>query len=247
MERVLIIPDLHFPEHDPKALAVALAAARAIKPDRTVVLGDFLDCAQFSGHPPKCIEEARTTSWADDLAGAGSVLDKLLACTKGELAFVEGNHEKRISKWAANSVAGRAVHDLVAPSVVFGRKKRLRYIKHGPRAHYKVAPNLLAVHGWSVGAGALRKHLQLSKSYSVVFGHVHRCGLETDRDLDDRVIEAWSPGFLAKHQPYWLESNPSGWTQGVGLVYVNGQRHQSFPIPIDGYQCVLPSGKLIRL
>jgi hypothetical protein len=55
---VVCLPDAHFPEHDPEAMAVALAAIRRIKPRRVVILGDWLEASAFSRHPRNKINEA---------------------------------------------------------------------------------------------------------------------------------------------------------------------------------------------
>ncbi len=41
LRRVLFIPDCHVPYHDAKAWRLMLAAAKVLKPDVVVVLGDY--------------------------------------------------------------------------------------------------------------------------------------------------------------------------------------------------------------
>ena len=51
VERLFFIPDTHVPFEDGQAWAVAMAAAKAFKPDHIVLLGDFADCYSVSFHP----------------------------------------------------------------------------------------------------------------------------------------------------------------------------------------------------
>ncbi len=47
-ERVAIIPDIHCPYHDPRAVNLAASIVNDFQPDRVIFLGDFVDCTWAS-------------------------------------------------------------------------------------------------------------------------------------------------------------------------------------------------------
>ena len=42
-ERVVVFPDIHFPNHDEKAFKCALNVIKAVKPSAFLLLGDTID------------------------------------------------------------------------------------------------------------------------------------------------------------------------------------------------------------
>ena len=58
-EKCLVIGDIHAPFHDEKAVGVALALSKHIKPDVIVLNGDIADfyaCSRFSKQPTRALQ-----------------------------------------------------------------------------------------------------------------------------------------------------------------------------------------------
>ena len=162
---ILAFGDVHIPYQQDSAVEIVCRVAEAVQPDLVVCLGDLLDCGQFSVHPPTFgLEES---DYQEDLAEANMILDRLQATCK-RLVLVEGNHEHRIDRWAANTSEGRGAYNMLAPRINLMRnRKRCTYIPYGSKdgtyPHYKVNSRIIAVHGWSYARHATKAHLAMSQ------------------------------------------------------------------------------------
>lgn len=245
----LVVPDIHYPVHDPEAVACLIKAAKILQPHRIVFLGDALECAQFSRHDRKALEEA-VSAWDADLDGfIADVLEPLEQCSK-ERAFVEGNHEYRVEAAALRNAEIKAVWGSVSPRARIGKRRRMTYVPYQVPvlAHFKMAPSLWAIHGWSHGEHASSVHLAQASNFSLWHGHTHRNQSDSKNDpATGRLIRAMCPGFLGKIQPMWIGSKPTKWSHGFGLSWVDEARdeHWSHTCEIDRGTTVLPSGKRI--
>lgn len=255
---VMVLPDLHIPHHDEKALACVLKAYQVLRPDEVVVLGDWLDCEQFSSHGVKTIVEMRAHRFIEDeLEPCNAVLDKLQKY-KNKLTYIEGNHEQRIERWAANwgQRLGPDLYKLMSPRKLIGEgRSNFTWVPYsGHLSHYEITPALekssalWAIHGWSHAKAAARIHLQKAVSVSVVFGHTHRVQSETIRNpTNGHYLTGWSPGCLSKLQPLYQLGNPTAWGHGFSLVYVGRKSWTEYTIKINDGKCVLPNGKEIEV
>lgn len=249
----MVLPDLHIPHHDEEALEVVMRVHRLIRPEETVILGDWLDCAAFSSHAQASLAEERAHDFlADEIEPCNELLDRLERNTK-RLVFIAGNHEHRVERACLR--LGRemqAVADLISPQRLLSRgRRRFTYIPYTDvLARYEITPDLWALHGWSHAKNAAREVLGAAMGRSVVYGHTHRAQMETSRDPgSNRVIKAWSPGCLAQLQPFYSHSRPTTHTHGFSIIFVNRERTSwtAYSPTIQQGSCVLPSGKIIRV
>lgn len=221
-----VLPDLHLPRHDRAALRCALRLFARARITRLLILGDALDAGAFSAHG---------TSPGDV---PGDYLDEevvqaraLLDVAEGvlgvrEIVYVEGNHEARVERWLSSSGAPANLARLVSPRALLseGRRSRWRWVPYWPSpeqdAFARLAPGLVACHGWSHAAHAAARHLEIARGYSVVHGHTHRQQRYVARSpVTGDPLEAWSPGTLAQLRPTWAHGRPTTWTHGVSLLY----------------------------
>lgn len=245
--RNLIVPDIHVPLHDPEAIACLLKVARILKPHRVVFLGDAMECPQFSRHDRKALTEDQQREWGEDMDAFDSVILKPLEKCSRKRVFVEGNHEYRVEAAALRNREIKSVYREISPRHRFG--KRMQYIPYSePLSHFKIAPTLWAVHGWSFSTHAAATHLKLSSNFSIWHGHTHRIQCDSKRDpATQRLLRAMSPGFLGTLQPIWHGANPTNWAHGFGISYVNERtdEHWSFTCEIDRGVTVLPDGRRV--
>lgn len=261
--RTLIIPDVHVPEHDPEAVECVMALVAHWRPDSIVVLGDFLDCGAWSSHAAHSPDERAAGFLADEIAPANALLDRLQGRPGRPLTYLEGNHEHRVARWCANNAAhlGADLLTLASPEHLLrhrvdasgrprGERKRFTWIPYlgkGVYSHARIAPNLIAIHGWSVAKNAARAHLEAVRSSSLVHGHTHRAQAVTGRDpLTGEIYHAWSPGCLAKLHPLYMANSPHDWSHGVSIVYHSKRAPRDwthYTIPIVRGRAVLPDGR----
>jgi predicted phosphodiesterase len=262
-----ILPDIHFPDHDETALAVALEAHRILQPDYSLFLGDVLDCGLFSSHAKKTIAESQGYDFKEkEIDPCNDMLDNVQSNTKQFTYFLEGNHEQRIERWAVNNgKVGESIYKLISPShTLWKEPKRTKFkmipyeVSTGNRmGHVEIVKptnkmrtgGLVAVHGWSFAKHAARVHLEKSRSRSIVYGHTHRMQLDVSRDpWTGKPIKAMSPGTLSKLQPIYAHGgSPSEWSAGFCLVYVGQESWTEYLVNIVNGGAVLPDGREIKL
>jgi UDP-2,3-diacylglucosamine pyrophosphatase LpxH len=257
---VMVLPDLHLPVHDRSALRIVLKAFDYLKPQRLVILGDWLDAAFASAHPASSRKEAKQGGYiASEIEPCRRLLEEFEEHAK-EIIYIEGNHEFRVERLITrNGGAWLAIPELVLPSKLLSmnRKKKFTWIPYQHNAtskdgyslpHYKIADGLIAVHGWSTSKHSARKHLELVRGWSIVHGHTHRAQSDSARHpMTGRVNQAWSPGCLAQLQPMWRHGSPTEWTHGFSLIYCRNDlsKWTAYTVTIDQGECILPDGTKI--
>lgn len=260
-----IIPDIHFPEQHDEALEVAYTAMKLLKPNYSLFLGDALDCGIFSAYESKTFAEERTYDFEEsELNPCNAFIDRVQQNTKEHTYFLEGNHCARVERWAIkNGRTAQALYSRISPRINLSRgRKNFTWIPYSVptgtrRGFVQIAPNtsrmttggLVAVHGWSFASNSAAVHLQMSRSQSIVYGHVHRCQMEASRDAwTGKLIKAFSPGCLSVLEPlYAVGGAPNQWTHGFALVYVGKNSWTEYLISIVNGGCVLPDGTEITL
>ena len=224
LRRYLVLPDIHYPKHDTAALACVIAVAKQFKPHTTVLLGDALECDQFSSHGRKTLSEEECRSWMGDLRGLSrNVLDPL-AKVSGELVYLEGNHEFRVERAAISSPQIRSLMDTISPRAFFGQRKRFTWVPYQEPVlgHYEITKSCWCAHGWSAAKHAASAHLGKCSSFSLIHGHTHRRQEDSKRDpATGLTILATSAGFLGALQPVWRGSDPTNWSHGFHTVYAD--------------------------
>lgn len=243
---ILAFGDVHIPHQNVRALEVFCRVAERVRPDMIVCLGDLLDCGQFSTHPPT--HGVPETDYQDDLLQARQLLDRLQKYCR-RLVVVEGNHEYRLDRWAAQAAEGRGAYSMLAPHVQLSRGRRnCTYIRYGSASgrypHYAVNSRIIAVHGWSYARHATKNHLQISQGKSVIHGHTHRADACIIQNIwsPGRVIQARSAGCLCNPVPLYGAGRPVEWVNAFILGYLGRRSDTLYTIPIMDGRCILPDG-----
>lgn len=249
-------PDTHFPEQDDEAVECAYRAHEILKPDNTILLGDMMDCEIFSTFTRRKMPDTVGYDFQEkEVDPLNALLDDLQHNTKQHTFFLEGNHEERIERWAANNgQVAQALFGVINPNKLIATGRRnftmIPYtVPTGDRKGYvNIAKDLVAVHGWSWAKNAAQIHLDASRTKSVVFGHTHRHQVASSRDpWTGKPIKAFSPGCLCKLNPlYSAGGAPKDWTHGFGVIYVGRHSWTEYNISIHNGSCVLPDGTEIK-
>jgi len=242
---LLAFGDVHIPYHHAVAVEVFCRAAEYLQPDLIVCLGDLLDCSQFSAHPPTW--GVPETDYLDDVNQACTLLDRLHRCCR-QLVLIEGNHEYRIGRWAAQTAEGRGTYSMLAPRHRLTQGRDCIYVPYGSASgrypHYKVNPRIVAVHGWSYAKHATKNHLTMSQGASVIHGHTHRADTSIVQNIwsPGRIIEARSAGCLCRPIPLYGTGRPVEWVNAFILGYLGRRSDTLYTVPIFGRRCILPDG-----
>lgn len=247
----IIIPDIHYPKHDPAAVECMLAACRLLKPRRAVFLGDSLEVDQFSRHGRKSLSEDEARDWIADMDGFDREILGPVARYTREQVLLEGNHEYRVEAAAIGSPAIRSVLSTISPRVRLTKRRSVTWVPYQAStmtSHYQITRSLWAVHGWSHAKQAATAHLSKCSSFSLWHGHTHRNQSDSKRDpATGRMLRAMCPGFLGTLQPVWRGSDPTNWSHGFGLTWADAEtdEHWSFTCEIDRGTTMLPNGKRV--
>lgn len=241
LEKILFIPDCHFPFQDELAFNLMMEAAKDFKPDHVVICGDFIDMYSVSAHdknPKRAMQlELEITASVDALwrvKGLGAKTN----------VFVSGNHEDRLNRYLMQKAP--ELFGLINIETVLALDKLgFTYVPY--KSDYKLG-KLRITH--DTGKAGYNAHKQALDAYhrSVVIGHTHRIGYMVQGDADgDKHVGAMF-GWLgnAKEVDYMHSINvKKDWALGFGIGYLNPENDYVYlvPIPIVNYSCVV-EGKL---
>ncbi len=228
-----IFPDSHGDHIDRGAEDAAIADAVAVGPDEIVLLGDHLDCGgTFNSHQRTYTNEL-TESYEDDVAACNSFLDRIQKAAPKckEIHYLEGNHEQHVERWAARNFANRkdaeGFVDHHGPQARLHLKRRgIHYYKRSEHYMGISIPGCIKlgvcffVHGISASKHAAATHLARFGA-NVVFGHIHRSQSVIERSVTSDGFGAWCPGTLAKLQPLYKHTEPSSWSHGYAIQFIN--------------------------
>lgn len=248
------LPDIHFPFHDETAFATALAAIRALRPRLHGVtqLGDAIDASAWSTHPRRSRVEAVAAHQVEIDALARGFADIARAAGKrAKLAWTEGNHEARVERELLR--LGRPdLVDLLSPTTIVRRAGfAVAPYARSPQQHViwrtKRGRRVIACHGAAEGTHATRNHARMAcwRGDLVVHGHTHRRAhhVEIDRGV---LLEALSPGCLARLDPAWCAPRPTAWDHGIVVLLLSDARIDAWTCPIARGAVVLPDGREVR-
>lgn len=218
---VLLLYDIHLPNHSEENIALALDYAQSRHEIDTVVLGgDFLDCAGISrwkkdpyGTMPLHEEIARGVAWLEMLRKRFN---------RANVVYIKGNHEDRLQSYLWNQAAeisklkGLKLQDqLELDRLGIEWVDNLERIEHGHGAYSIGKLNIL--HGHELGicpaVDCARKYF-FKALENIIVGHVHKRDEHTEPTLND-TKGAWVVGHLQDEHPAYRPFNK--WVAGFAL------------------------------
>jgi len=231
-ELIVCIPDVHVPYQHPRAIRAVTAMIGAVKPDRVIQLGDFLDMkapARWSRG-----NQAEYMAGVEKEAAEGvRVLSEIRSVYDGPFDYITGNHEARLSAYIhqyAPALNG------VVPTL--GQLLRLDEMGIKRREQpFKVAPGVVAIHGvklsstqGAAGQSAFKERVRHGKS--VVQGHTHRLGVGFD--TADRTRFWLECGWLGdiRKADYLSFTGLANWQMGFAALIADGSHITPIPVPV---------------
>ncbi len=93
---LIVLSDVHVPEHDRKVWATSLEIIRDVQPDEIVLLGDFLEMSSVSQHGGAELEKL-----TEDFDAGKQALKQLREAAGDDcrITYLEGNHESRLTRF----------------------------------------------------------------------------------------------------------------------------------------------------
>ena len=220
-----MMPDVHVPDHDRKAVDAFLDAVKAINPDELLIIGDFIDCKAPARWSKSTADEYAGTLAGEIEAGKGMLQQIRDVYPDGEISFIQGNHEARIGSYLRKYAPALAGLVPSLPDLL-----ELDRFGVGFRAQpYRIAPGVSAIHGnllssvlSSAGQSAFKERAR--HGTSIVQGHTHRLGLGWD--MQERPRFWMEAGHLCDPSKagYLDFKGQANWQQGFGVLHVLGER-----------------------
>lgn len=223
------------PIHDREAIDVALQISKYLNPDRIVFLGDNLDLAEMSTKYLTTPDFYFTTQ-ASLVELSWWLAQFRLINENTKIDYIQGNHEKRLSKLINERVVSlyniKCVNDLSGYSAMSIEKllglADLDIESHQyPQGKVALNSNLVCIHGDIAkgSSGATVSEVVKSARVSVIQGHIHRHEIATKTTWDafnnSHQYTAASFGCLCKIDPGMVPGmkHLQNWQQGIGVVW----------------------------
>lgn len=240
METLVLIPDIQCPQHDERAIAVALQLIRDIKPTQVVFLGDVIAADSISRYGKDTWAEAKLT-FEQEAAITNQVLDdfdKVFRRIKvGRIIFLEGNHETRLVRFLLQNA--RQLGDIDNFHIESQLRLDERGYEYVPEEQQPVKiSKFFVAHGYYLNQYHAAKTTRESHR-NIFYGHTHDHQVHTPGHFEnDTPIMAMSCGCLCKFRQDYLKGRPTNWIHG--LTIINYNRHVFTPIflPIVKYRCI---------
>lgn len=232
--QVALIPDLHAPFHDERALRAVCDLLSVEQPEQIIFLGDVADNSMLSKHRTHRRFGALLNETNDAVVQNFRRVRE--AVPDAQIVLLPGNHDDRVLYYAQDMAPefealrpGKLSADEETPPSSIGFRQLWRLDELGIEvidedwklAQFGITPELSARHGYLTGNNSERKLLE-KHGRSQVHGHDHRGSLvyRTKHDpLDIRV--AMSCGTLCEIKPDGLGYEPDpDWTPGMGWCQV---------------------------
>jgi predicted phosphodiesterase len=241
VHRELLVPDIHAPYQDQRAVDLLLKVGDTFKFDGLTCLGDLLDNYAISSFAKV---KNRKLDWQWEIDSAVAIKHELevIAPTR---TFCVGNHEFRTDKMFATDIPQdnrRNVNDI----------ETILELKGWDVVPYREAKRigkLWVTHDVGYcGANAVGQTLNAVQS-NIAFGHTHRMGTMYAGDvLGGRYVGTmlgWLGDMAQIDYAYRLKVCKD-WQLGFGIAYIepNGNAHVQ-AIPMVDYTCMV-EGQLIR-
>ena len=218
-----VLPDLHIPFHNRRALAAALNCLADSKLDALFLLGDVVDAYNLSMHGPK--HPAVHSSLLDEVNETKHFLDTVdLTWPELEKHFVEGNHEWRLERYiCANAPALFGITDM---QMLLGMHNRpgWKWHPYGARQLVQVLnSNLYTCHAPKGSSG---RSILNAAGCNLMFGHVHRIIDEHNVTKDGRSMQIFSPGWLGEmrnDQVFGYVQGHHTWKLGFARLWIDDE------------------------
>jgi len=212
IKSAIILPDVHMTDRLPKDYIVVRRFIKTYKPNKVILLGDFMDVASLSAWDmdKKRIMEGRR--FKKEIDAANIELDYLQKHTtdeKGGVVYLEGNHEWRVSRYLDKNPEMEGMMEIPEQLDLKGRGiKWYPYLKQSQKP-FKLG-DMHFIHGMYTNQYHAKKHL-MSLGCNVCYGHKHETQTAMQNMAMQKTYMATGLGTLGDKAPDYLKGRPGNW------------------------------------
>jgi predicted phosphodiesterase len=226
-DRVLWISDIHFPNHDVKALTTALDYGIEHNANCIVIGGDLLDNAPFTRFTvPPSAKFAREVF--DETVKFLNTLRRNFP--DAHIVFMQGNHDKWYEQWLMTKCAE------VFDDPYYQLEARLELDKLGivyqPENVIVKAGKLPMLHGHTIVRGVFApvnsaRGAYIKSNHNLLIGHTHQVSVHSAKDLMGRPTKTWSTGCLCTLNP---DYDPHNIRHTHGFAFITTEKNGEFTV-----------------
>lgn len=251
-EKHLVLSDLHIPDHNLKALELALKAIALFKPDVIHLMGDVVNFTDVGSYDKDPYYEIRL---ADEVEVCKKILKRITdiahkADPKVEVSWYEGNHEERLQRYLrrnASEIASLEILEekiLSIPHIFELKDFGISWIPYQRFISHK---DVVFNHGTiSRIKGGYSAHAFMDKSgMNSIQGHTHRLAMVSRTQLG-KTIWGIENGCLCNIPPRPNYAPNPDWQQGFTTIIFEGTKSYPTLHPIVGGSLRL-GDRLLRL
>lgn len=228
----ILIPDVHLPYEDKRAVDNLLHMIERENPARVVQVGDLLDMKAPARWSKGRAEEYICSVRNEVDRGVEFWRQLREAAPRSELVFVHGNHDDRLRTYCATYAPALLEILPSLPELMQLDSFDVRYPKQQP---YRIEPGVACIHGkllHSTAAFSARKEM-LRHGQSIVQGHTHRLGvLYETTDRTRFALEAGWLGDIRRAGSYLDFPGVANWQSGFGFLNVDDKRVTPGVVPV---------------
>jgi len=224
---ILIISDIHFPNHDVIALGKALEYGKANNVNCIVINGDLLDNEPFTNHdaPPPNSSDVR-----DWFQMTEDFLDMLISEFKCPIYYIEGNHDA----WYMRYLMKKA--PVLFNDQYYTLSARLKLREKGivwiPQTSVLMIGKLPVTHGHMIVKGFFSPVNPAKGVYnkikgSMLIGHCHTTSEHSESNLQGDLNTTYSIGCLCTLAP---DYDPFNCKHNLGFARVVVQENGNYRV-----------------
>jgi len=227
-----LLPDIHFPYHDQRALDIAINYFLKVGIDTLIVMGDGVDCYAISfwrtdpTKPIFSVEVKQTIPLIQSLSDAFPGVEKV---------WLEGNHELRLRNelWGGSSkLAG--LDDMTIPKIYKLDKAGFNYVSNIDLIQANMEPFGIAqtylLHGHEIKIGwntvNVARTFYLRNPMTQIITHFHRGDEYNHTKVNKKMDATWVMGCLCNMHPDYAPVNQ--WNHGLGVLEWDSDDYFSF-------------------
>lgn len=231
LSTLLVLSDMHFPEHDRAVWSTVKELIPDIRPSEVVLLGDFLEMGSVSQHGGGDLEKL-----TEDFDAGKQALKELRELVGGDcrITYLEGNHESRLTRF----IMAKAPSLKDSLSYEIGLELKALDIDWVPEHKQPIhRGDLDLTHGHqdlrerpSKYHGGKMADVYGRPGRTVLYGHTHKPQVYT-RPTVGGYATAVGMGCGRTLSPGWLHGAQAGWVHQIAVVYMTeAGRPHIYPI-----------------
>ncbi len=248
MSRVIVLPDLQIPLHDPDAVARLLRYTKNVQPKAIFCVGDEWDAYEVSRFDRGTYREFGM-SFEDSRKQVRDIMSAFAAVAP--LHISRSNHGDRLEKYLMRNAPALYGDSDFTVEALLGYRDNPSITYH-PKA-FRFAPGWALLHGderpLSQNAGQTAKKAAEFYGVSVVIGHTHRQGWWRGTSMLEGQVTRDLHGLEVGHlmdveQAYYLGAKAADWQKGFAVLDIRNNRVYPQLIPLDDRGRFFLDGKL---